>query len=153
MAEVVRHCLQKENVQIILTPGLPYEQSLISEFRQRFPDDAPITDKVLANDLRELFAILDQCDLYVGNEGGPRHFAEALGLPTVCVVSPAVDREEWMPNEGARHRAIAWPDLLEGDHPTKFEFGDETYNQLYRSIKPEHVIEMVEDVLEELGKN
>ena len=152
MAEVVGHCLQMDDVQIILIPGMPHEQALISQFRNRFPVDAPINDKISANGLRALFGVLDQCDLYIGNEGGPRHFAEALGLPTVCVVSPSVEREEWMPNEGSRHRAIAWRDLFEGEEEPSFEFGDQTYNDLYRSIKPAHLIKLVDEVMAELGR-
>jgi hypothetical protein len=36
-------------------------------------------------DLGTLAALLDRCDVMVGNDSGPRHLAQALGTPTVGV--------------------------------------------------------------------
>jgi ADP-heptose:LPS heptosyltransferase len=38
--------------------------------------------------VRELMAILEVCDLFIGNNSGPLHIAAALGLPTVSVTGP-----------------------------------------------------------------
>lgn len=47
--------------------------------------------------LRQLPMVLAACDLYVGNDSGPKHMAASLGIPTVAVQSGSVDAVEWGP--------------------------------------------------------
>jgi ADP-heptose:LPS heptosyltransferase len=51
-------------------------------------------------------ALLERCHLYVGNDNGPRHFAIAVGTPTVAVFGKP-HPESWTPPGDPRHRAIA----------------------------------------------
>ena len=39
--------------------------------------------------LPELAALLERCALYVGNDSGPAHLAEAAGIPTVTIFGPS----------------------------------------------------------------
>jgi ADP-heptose:LPS heptosyltransferase/GT2 family glycosyltransferase len=48
--------------------------------------------------LGDLPALLQACDLFVGNNSGPQHIAAALGVPTVGVHSGVVDAAEWGPS-------------------------------------------------------
>lgn len=48
--------------------------------------------------LRELFALLDEVRLYVGNDGGVLHASVALGTPTVGLFGPT-DPAIWFPYE------------------------------------------------------
>ncbi|MBN9507959.1 MAG: glycosyltransferase, partial [Alphaproteobacteria bacterium] len=75
------------------------------------PDEAPLAAGVLdavrrpeavasvvgAVALRDLPTLLAACDLYVGNDSGPKHIAAALGVPTLAVHSGTVDPVEWGP--------------------------------------------------------
>ncbi|HZT52700.1 MAG TPA: glycosyltransferase family 9 protein, partial [Stellaceae bacterium] len=47
--------------------------------------------------LRDLPALLRRSVLFVGNNSGPKHLANALGVPTVAVHSGVVDTVEWGP--------------------------------------------------------
>jgi ADP-heptose:LPS heptosyltransferase/GT2 family glycosyltransferase len=47
--------------------------------------------------LRDLPTLLAACDLYVGNDSGPKHIAAALGVPTLAIHSGTVDPVEWGP--------------------------------------------------------
>jgi heptosyltransferase III len=46
--------------------------------------------------LMEMAALLERCHLFVGNDGGPRHFAIAVGTPTVAVFGRPFP-ESWTP--------------------------------------------------------
>jgi len=67
----------------------------------------------LASDLGivELAAVLDQCELFVGNDSGVSHLAAALGVPTIAVFG-ATDPSVWAP-AGRRLAAVGgtgrWP--------------------------------------------
>ena len=45
--------------------------------------------------LRPFLALLSQCDMLIGNEGGAVNMAKALAVPTFSLFSPSVDKETW----------------------------------------------------------
>jgi ADP-heptose:LPS heptosyltransferase/GT2 family glycosyltransferase len=75
------------------------------------PDEAPFAAEVLHDvrrlphvfslvgmtNLKDLPKALLACDLYVGNDSGPKHMAAALGVPTIGIHSGSVDAGEWGP--------------------------------------------------------
>ncbi len=75
------------------------------------PDEVAVAEAVLASvhrpervfmlvgrtTLRDLPQVLRACDLYVGNDSGPKHMAAAIGVPTIGVHSGTVDAGEWGP--------------------------------------------------------
>ncbi len=56
--------------------------------------------------LAELGALLERAHLYVGNDNGPRHFAIAVGTPTVTVFGRPFP-ENWTPPGLPIHRTVA----------------------------------------------
>lgn len=44
-----------------------------------------VADAVLRTTLREMMAILDRCDLFLCNDSGPMHIADALDVPVVAI--------------------------------------------------------------------
>ncbi|MEW6686514.1 MAG: lipopolysaccharide heptosyltransferase II [Candidatus Edwardsbacteria bacterium] len=46
--------------------------------------------------LRQLAAVISQCDLFIANDGGPMHLACALGTPTLAIFGPS-EPEIWFP--------------------------------------------------------
>jgi ADP-heptose:LPS heptosyltransferase len=75
------------------------------------PDEVAVAEKVLEDvlhkervfmlvgktSLRDLPKVLRACDLYVGNDSGPKHMAAAIGVPTIGIHSGSVDAGEWGP--------------------------------------------------------
>ena len=73
--------------------------------------DQPIAARVLARmahadrvlslvgkiGLEALPGVLRDCDLFVGNDSGPKHLAGFLGVPTIGIHSGVVDPTEWGP--------------------------------------------------------
>jgi ADP-heptose:LPS heptosyltransferase/GT2 family glycosyltransferase len=47
--------------------------------------------------LEKLPEILRACDLFIGNDSGPKHLAASLGVPTIGIHSGVVDATEWGP--------------------------------------------------------
>lgn len=45
--------------------------------------------------LRPFLALLSQCNMLIGNEGGAINMAKALKVPTFSLFSPSVDKETW----------------------------------------------------------
>lgn len=75
------------------------------------PDEARLAKQLIASvrhkdrlfslvgkvQLGDLPTVLRACDLFVGNDSGPKHLASALGVATVGIHSGSVDAVEWGP--------------------------------------------------------
>lgn len=156
MQEVAEYCLDELGAQIVLLPGMAHEAAIVQKFADGLNRQNDVFADVAARSLRALAALLSHCDLYVGNEGGPRHFAEAVGTSTVCVFSPSADRAEWLKDGRDNHRAVEWRDVFEpaelAEKEREYEFGDERYYKLYTAIKPHHLIDLIDQVLAKQAK-
>jgi heptosyltransferase II len=72
---------EKWNAQILLFAG-PNERPLQSKVAGLMRH-APIV--VESENLRHVAALIEACDLYIGNDTGPMHIAAAVGTPVVAV--------------------------------------------------------------------
>lgn len=153
MRQLAVYCLDKYQAQIVFFAGMPHEQAQIELMHKQMGQHPDIYSNIDAPSLRDLLALLANCDLFVGNEGGPRHMAQAVGLPTVCVFSPIARRAEWLPRGSDRHQGIEWQDITpsskqyDGNSLIQYEVGDQTYFKLYNRIKTEHVTRVLDDVI------
>ncbi len=57
--------------------------------------------------IEELKALISKLDLFVSVDTGPIYIAEALGIPTVCIVGPMDEREQ--PPRGEKHKIVVAP--------------------------------------------
>ncbi len=55
-----------------------------------------------------LAALLARLDIFIGNDSGPAHLAEAVGAPTVRLFGPA-DVDRWAPLDRAWHAVVRHP--------------------------------------------
>ncbi len=62
---------------------------------------------VLGNSLRGLLALLNQCSLVIGNDGGTMNMAKALNKPTFIIFSPWIEKKAWNTFEdGKKHLSV-----------------------------------------------
>jgi len=75
--------------------------------------------ELLGDDLRSFIAIMNNCDMIVGNDGGAINMAKALGKASFIIFSPWIEQKIWATFEdGIHHRSVHLrefrPDLLDG---------------------------------------
>ena len=73
---------------------------------------------VLGKSIREFIAIMNQCDMIIGNDGGAINMAKALEKPSFIIFSPWIDKKGWATFEdGINHVSLHLnefkPDLFE----------------------------------------
>ncbi len=62
---------------------------------------------VFGGSLREFIAILNQCDLIIGNDGGAINMAKALNKPSFIIFSPWIEKKMWSTFEdGVFHKSV-----------------------------------------------
>jgi len=149
MQAVAQYCLDNYGAQIILYAGAEHEYHDIRCFHESLGWHADIYSRIKTNTIRDLAALFANCDMFIGNEGGPRHISQALNLPSVAIFSPSASRSYWLPNASEKFRGIEWQDVtkfndIENLH---YEYGDSLYFSLYNSITPNDVIPVIEQVV------
>ena len=104
-AQVADTFARRFNAQVILT-GSPGEKSTV-----QLVADLMVTQPLnIAGEtsLGGLAAIISELDLFISNDTGPAHLANALDVPDVTIFGPA-DYRRWAPLNQERHRIVRHP--------------------------------------------
>ena len=131
MMEVIRHCIERYDAQIIFYYS-PAEKAYAKETHEIMEWDKNIFSNIETRSIRELAMLLANCDIFAGNEGGPRHIAQGLDVPSFAIFSPSAVKKEWLSNANDRHQGIEVHDI-EGKE--------------YFDIKPSHVIKKLDEMI------
>lgn len=60
-----------------------------------FNSNPQVFDFVGKFSLRQMIAIINQCNAFLGNDSGPSHIAQALGIPVLVIASGTNEYEKW----------------------------------------------------------
>lgn len=87
-AQVARALVDAYDAEVVVVGG-PDEVELAFSLESQV--DRPGSVRVLAGraSIHVTAAVLEQCDLFVGNDSGPMHLAAAVGTPVVAVFGPS----------------------------------------------------------------
>lgn len=96
MKKILSHCLQTYDAQFLFFYS-PEQKEQIKKIEQELGYPNNLFTNLETKDMRELMALFANSTCYVGNEGGPRHLAQALGLPCFALFNPSADKKEWLP--------------------------------------------------------
>lgn len=104
MAKVVDSIAENLGVNILFN----YFPKQIKEAKIVFDACKPSTQEkiyfdLLGNDLRSFIAIMNNCDLIIGNDGGAINMAKALGKPSFIIFSPWIEKKIWATLEDGVH--------------------------------------------------
>jgi len=81
-----RRLVERHAARIVLL-GSASERGLMDRIAASLPRQGAFLPEP-ALSLKTTGAILERCDLFVGNDSGPMHIAAALGVPTVAIFGP-----------------------------------------------------------------
>ncbi len=152
-----QYAIDAYNAQLVLFSGSSEEQAEVEAFYQAMGEHPDVYPRINSDSLPKLTALMSHCDLFFGNEGGPRHLAQACGLPSAVLFSPWAKKTEWLVSDSALHQGVEWDDVADiakseiAAINEILEVGSEQYWELYRSLKPEHAIEILDAVAEAAG--
>lgn len=157
LQSVVEYCMSTYSAQIILYAGSLQERNDINDFHKSMDLHRHIHSDIKTPSLLSLAGIMTHCDMFVGNDGGPRHMSQALGLPSVGVFSPSALKSEWLPIKSRKYQGVECGDVIEVSEQDKARmtfkenFESDDYAALYNAITSESVIECVQDVISFVG--
>ena len=86
----------QDRVNVVIIGG-PDEAGLLNALLAEIHEPSHVFSLVGRIGLRNLPLVLLACDLYVGNDSGPKHIAASLSVPTIGIHAGSVDATEWGP--------------------------------------------------------
>jgi heptosyltransferase-2 len=140
MAAVVNEIGEHHDVNILFN-YFPKQIELAKEVYAHCSEatQSKIYFDLLGNDLRSFIAIMNQCDMIVGNDGGAINIAKSLQKPAFIIFSPWIEKKVWATFEdGIRQTSVHLkefkPELLEKFSEKELK---ENTPELYQHFTPE----------------
>ena len=140
MAKVVEYIANNKDVTILFN----YFENQIEDAKKIYnlcskETQEKIRFDLLASDLRSFVALMNRCDVIVGNDGGAINMAKALNKPAFTIFSPFVEKKIWATFEdGLRNISVHLndfkPELLSSLHHDEIK---KNHITLYHEFTPE----------------
>jgi ADP-heptose:LPS heptosyltransferase len=150
MSAVVDYVADNADVNILFN----YFPKQLEDAKKVFNACKPSTQEkiyfdLLGDDLRSFIAIMNQCDLIIGNDGGAINMAKALEKPSFIIFSPWIEKKIWATFEdGIHHLSVHLKDyradLFEGKSEKMLKKEALT---LYQEFKPEYFKDQITSFL------
>nr|WP_315141683.1 glycosyltransferase family 9 protein [uncultured Flavobacterium sp.] len=107
--------------------------------------------EILGGDLRSYIALMNECDVIIGNDGGAINMAKALNKPSFILFSPWIEKKIWATFEdGVRHCSVHLQDFKPELFTSKSEKElKKEALELYQEFKPEFFIEQLNQFLDQ----
>lgn len=142
--EVAKKLYQKYNAQIILTGGS--SDNVVHEIKDELDDVAPIL--AVGFPLGRLGALLERVQLFISNDTGPFHIADALNIPYVVIFGPE-NFHRYGPYNTKSGSRIVTGIKITCSPCLKYECGT---HECMESITSEMVWDEVESLMKEINK-
>jgi ADP-heptose:LPS heptosyltransferase len=84
---IIEGLLRRPGVRCLLLGG-PGDREPVDAFQASLSRPEQVVNLAGRIDLRELVALMEVSDLYLGNDSGPLHFAACVGLPVLALFGP-----------------------------------------------------------------
>ena len=113
MAKIIDFTVAKTKGTIIFN-YVPFQKDLALKVYNYCNEETKkhIILDLYSTELREFLALLSQCEMLIGNEGGAVNMAKALDVPTFSIFTPSVRKETWQLFENeAKNASIHLKDL------------------------------------------
>jgi ADP-heptose:LPS heptosyltransferase len=140
MAKVVDHITKDRDITILFN----YFENQIEDAKIIYNLCSESTKQkicfdLLGKDLKSFIAIMNQCDLIIGNDGGAINMAKALNKPAFTIFSPFVEKNIWATFEdGLKNISVHLkdyePEIFSNLHHGEIK---KKHSALYKQFTPE----------------
>lgn len=141
MTELLHNILSDySTLQLIFNYAPGEEEKEAKQIYQNLGSPQNIFINIEAGSLRELIALCSNSSLYFGNEGGARHIAQAMNIPSFAIYSPNSSKSTWLPQNSTQAEGIDPSDIISSKklHSLSYEeqFSLLTVEEVYKRLKP-----------------
>lgn len=146
MKKVVQYLIDKYDAQIIFF-HTPDQREAVQKIHREMQNDKNIFSNIFTPTIKDLVSLLENCDYFIGNEGGARHLAQSLDLPSLGIYHPVSDLKEWLPFPSDKNMGISPHVLLEEYSMTLEDYNKLEHENKFRLIKVEHIFKLIDQLM------
>lgn len=141
MTDIIREISANyKDLQLIFNYAPGKEEFEAREIYKALGSPTNIFIDLQAKSLKELIALCCNSSLYFGNEGGARHVAQAMNVPSFAIYSPNSSKSMWLPKNSTQADGIAPSDLVSKEKLHNLNYEDQfsliTLEEVYKRLKP-----------------
>ncbi len=152
MKKIIQYCLDHYEAQFVFFYSSD-QKAQIKEIEKDLNFPKNIFTNLETRDMRELMAFFANSTCYIGNEGGPRHLAQALGLPCFALFNPSAEKKEWLPWPSDTNVGIEPKDTLSFHQISQEKYNSLTKEEAFALMTVPFIIEKLDIFLSKvLGK-
>jgi len=140
MTEVIRRMIDTYAPQVIFNyaPGKEEEEAFL--VYGALKEDSHVFIDLQAHSLRALATLCSMTTFFFGNEGGPRHIAHSMGVPSYVIFSPEINKEQWLPVNEVPAVGICTKDLCSPEEMKSLSYQEQydriTVEDVWRELDP-----------------
>lgn len=147
MKEVVNYLIKKYDAQVIFFFS-PDQKEAIQSIHKEMGNNKNIFSNIETPTIKDLVPFLENCDYYIGNEGGARHLAQGLDLPSLAIFNPNSELKEWLPFPSERNMGLSPFTSLKDLNLGVDEFNKLTFQEQFNLITVELICNKIDKLIE-----
>lgn len=148
MKQVVKYLIDKYDAQVIFFFS-PDQKEAIQNIHREMGENKNIFSNIETPTIKDLVPFLENCDFYIGNEGGARHLAQGVGLPSLAIFSPSSELKEWLPFPSESNMGLSPYTVSLSLNMPKTEFESLNFEKKFNLI----TVEIICNEIDKLFKN
>jgi len=142
MVEVVKSVIKEFNAQVIFFYS-PAEKEFALNAHKLLDSDKNIFSNVETKSIRELAMLIANCNMFFGNEGGPRHLAQSLNIPSFSIFCKHSKKKEWLSNSNEFHQGVEPKDFT--NNPDLL-----SDREAYDLIQPQYIFNKISQIYKKI---
>lgn len=140
MTEVIRRMIELYAPQVIFNYAPGKEEDEAFQVYRALKEDRHVFIDLRTRSLRELAALCSMTTFFFGNEGGPRHIAHSMGVPSYVIFSPKINKQQWLPVNEVPAAGICTKDLCSPEEIRSLSYQEQydriTVEDVWRELDP-----------------
>lgn len=151
MKEVVKYLIDKYDSQIIFFFS-PDQKESIQNIHKELGNNKNIFSSIETPTIKDLVPFLENCDFYIGNEGGARHLAQGIGIPSLAIFSPSSELKEWLPFPDEKNMGLSPYTSLKDLNISIKEFSKMTTQEQFNLISVKMICNSIDKLFQKNNK-
>lgn len=149
MKKVVEYLIEKYNAQIIFFYS-PDQKEAIQKIHSEFEgeNNKNIFSTISTPTIRDLVPFLENCDYFIGNEGGARHLAQGVGIPSLAIYQQEEGLKEWLPYPSDKNMGISPREAMKELSLSEEEYKKLSHSERFNLISIDMIIKLVDKLIE-----
>ncbi len=147
MKQIVQYLIDKYDAQIIFFYSKDQKEA-IQEIHKEMGNNKNIFSTIETPTINDLVPLFENCDYFIGNEGGGRHLAQAVGLASLGIYHPNSDLKEWLPFPSNKNMGIIPFDTLSYHSLSEEKYKNLSHEEKWNLIEPKMITNLIDKLFE-----